>query len=449
MQSQPEKYSLICHFLEFLGVNTSPTSATTYSSLNKSSHFALEHPKQLSLNVTSSGIWQPVGNDVWQHQINGVAFNCESLNTRTKVYCKELKDLIAGIFTQSLVLFDKPARTDLLVIWLKHELSFVSEEGTAKQQKKQAKAARKFAKELLSEDENRNNLLLWEVFAKWEWSLGNKQDACKMFDMGLSFAQQMKDANQRRTVAQVVSTYTELLCNGQIEGDSSSKTQSDSTGASLHILTNFVESGQYASYKESNPVVPSVAIIRARKAYQEMLDAAMKEDQDRIGTQEWLEPSGSCLVHIARCYARFQYLTVGIQAASVVMEETLDYLRRNVQQANMYATHYIQHKLDSELVLTSYTKLLAKHVLNNPTPLSILRNLLRRALSEFPDNPVFLQLFISVEAKSHIAGRVRRYFDQATQEAKTPVPWLCAISAEKQRQQIITSKTGKLSCRKI
>ncbi|XP_072031350.1 nuclear exosome regulator NRDE2-like [Amphiura filiformis] len=441
IQSQQEKYTLILRFLEFLGVNTALNPSSSSQTTPTSFHLTLEHPRQVSLDDRTSGMCHPIHNPGSGSTLhcNGLAFNCTSLDSRSETVCQDLQDIITNVFTQSIALFKEPVRTNLLVLWLQHELGSVSvQQRTEKQQKKQVKAARKFAKKLLSEEGNRNNLLLWEVFAKWEWSLGNKEDACKMLDMGLSFAKQLTETHHKRTVAQVVSTYTELLCSKEDDNSDSSKHNSTNSG-SLYILTNFVESNKYVPYKSSNPVIPSVAIIRARKIYQELLEDAMKGFKASITPLELVESCGSYIVHLARCYARFQYLTVGIQAASVVMEETLNCLKP-VYQTCMSTLPHMQQNLDYELVMTSYTILVAQYVLSNPVPLNTLRNLLRRALKEFPDNPTFLQLFISVEAKSHIAGTVRRYFDHATQEAKSPIPWLCAIHAEKQRQLVISKQ---------
>ena len=243
VQSEQEKYILILHFLEFLGVNTMPYTscsgqrvASSYlTNLDHPYHIILEHPRQVFPDmVGTSSVHTSVSNsdEGCPLQCNGLAFNCSSLDCRTGEVCEELQDLLSNIFTQLIALYKEPVRTNLLVLWLQHELcSLTIQQRTEKKHKKQVKAARKFAKKLLGKEENRNNLLLWEVFAKWEWSLGNKEDACKMLDMGLSFAKQLTETHHKRTIAQVVSTYTELLWTS---GD-----HKDIDLGFLYILTKF------------------------------------------------------------------------------------------------------------------------------------------------------------------------------------------------------------------
>ena len=110
--------------------------------------------------------------------------------------------------------------------------------------------------------------------------------------------------------------------------------------------------------------------------------------------------------HYTICYALFQLLTKNMMEASNVYERALEYIQE----------HHAERGFESEVLWVAYTKLIYKNVEMNHhkgyKP-GHLRNLLQRALLLFPNNTVFIGLYVWNEARTKLHNRVKSMLVQS------------------------------------
>ncbi|XP_070578524.1 LOW QUALITY PROTEIN: nuclear exosome regulator NRDE2-like [Ptychodera flava] len=459
LETQEMKFHLLLRFLQFLGIPTDPAYSSSCYQTHQHFLVGVEHPSQvLQQSMCPSGTG-------WRVKCQGVSHGIQSLHERKLLSGKnsglfssaEFNEFISRVFGQAVALLSGEARTHLTLTWLQYESGKTVHSG--KKSKHQVKAVRKCAKSLLKEAHNRNNLLLWETYAMFEWTTDNIKEARKVFDMALTlysqFGKDSQSPSMRRAAARLCHRYAELelgfdIVDRRAMGNSKDKVltrvfliQAETEPC---IVSRFGEGGAYVPADGSKAVNP-VSLLKARSAYQQEFQKTIESYEDQVTSMSSVqEPYGSYVVHFIICYAIFQYLTVSLQAASVVFEEGMSIMRNLCKlpqtpedRFNRFGEHFL---LDYEMLLASYVRLNVFHMMHQPTALAPIRNLLQRALSEFPDSPAFMDFFIMLEMRSHITGRVRRYFNHATLETNTPLPWFYAVYAEELRQQTIEECMG-------
>ncbi|XP_071785785.1 nuclear exosome regulator NRDE2-like [Asterias amurensis] len=445
---QEKQFQLVCHFLEFLDVSVPPCLVGKEGS--DTLQLYLDQPSQILSSVKTS-----VGVGKLPSGCSGIASNCRSLEqmtnaTSVKLIVEDasmdyriLEDFVEEVFQQITPVFHEPACTQLLLMRLDCRMQRALIAKDKKQQRKKVKEAKRFAKKLLSQEENRNNLDLWASLARWEGTMGNTEEAQRVLQTALRFCGQPQTKRDKQAATRLVQTFTELFLCFQSKSSNVVVGQENNVEV-LNVLTTLGEGMAYIPLKDiPSQSVSSVRLLKARRNYQETITEVLatysrsdSQDTDAAERMKWLIPSGTHAVHLTLCFAIFQYLTVGMQAASVVFESSLSSLKKGKLTDNFIVQ---QLRLDQELITEAYVGLLSAHVYSNPTPLGSLRNLLKISMDDFPTNPTLLEAFIISESKSHIAGRVRRYFDRVTRQKDSLVQWLFAIRAEMLRQEALVT----------
>nr|XP_054758466.1 nuclear exosome regulator NRDE2-like [Lytechinus pictus] len=446
------KFELILHFLDFLGVR----KQGQLSCMHRISTETMEHPAEVFGFMSKC----------FSRGHGGIVMSGERMPDLSQFRSLDKKSLVSGggyeekkavlsfaddIIAQAIPLFPQEAKKHLTLLQMQYNLQRVDPCASLKQQKKQQKDGQKYAKRLLGQECNRNNLSLWEEYAKWEWHNGNVVERQRIFEMALAFSNLNLAAEEdnQEGICKLLSTYA-LLKLGILPSNPvadckkgvASSAHSTCKQEVLHALTTLGEGGKFTPL----PAIPDKhvsagRILKARKGYVELFKNATDSSRDSIHSCHvrlftCLDQEGSQLVHIALCYALFQYLSVGMQAAGVVCEETLSHWDGLVHHVNSTMDDvdkgivHQQLDVDAELTMLFYTQVVSHHVHSHPMPVTSLRNLMQRALRRYCRNPSLLECLIDLEARSHIAGRLRRYFDKATSDSNDPIPWLYAIYAE-------------------
>ncbi|XP_073205517.1 nuclear exosome regulator NRDE2 isoform X6 [Lepidochelys kempii] len=295
-----------------------------------------------------------------------------------------------------------------------------------KKLKSQGKKSKKLAKNLLKASENRNNLSLWKLYAYLEWLLGNTEDARKVFDTALCLAgtEGMRNTQLCNLSLLYASLEVELL----------ESLEETVMSRAVHILTKLAESGPYVPYPGH---VLSVNILKARKAYEHALQDYLNESP----VSNWDQVSSSNqLVSLVGCYALFQYLTVGIDAAVLICRHISEKLKGSASRkfegiGENLGIHNFPTAL--EAVTLMHTNLLRYHMKVSIYPLNPLREALTEALKLYPSNQSLWRSYIQIQSKSHNASKARRFFDSVTRSAKSLEPWLFAIQAEEMRKKLV------------
>ncbi|XP_030340572.1 nuclear exosome regulator NRDE2 isoform X4 [Strigops habroptila] len=341
---------------------------------------------------------------------------------------KEGEEFIQNVFHVLFPLFSGKEKCNLSICWLQYEISKVVQclQGKKKKQlKAQGRKSKKLAKNLLKAPDNRNHLSLWKLYAYLEWLLGNIDDARKVFDTALCTAG--AEGLKSPELCSLSLLYAQL----EVEMLESIEVAVMSRAA--HILTTLAESGPYVPYSGQ---VLSVNVLKARKTYenalQDYLSKTPVSDQDQGGDADHL-------VNLVGCYALFQYLTVGIDAAVLIYAQTSEKLEASGPEKceNTGENFGIQNFPTAlEAVTLLHMNLLRFHMKISIYPLNPLREALTEALKRYPSNQSLWRSYIHIERKSHSASKARRFFDGVTRSTKSLEPWLFAIQAEQMRKKL-------------
>ncbi|PIO14665.1 hypothetical protein AB205_0077810, partial [Aquarana catesbeiana] len=281
-----------------------------------------------------------------------------------------------------------------------------------KQLKSQGKRSRRLAKSLLKEPWNRNSLALWKEYALLEWLLGNAEEARKVFDatIGLAGGKGLKD----QELCNLCLLYAEL------EGGITDPSEGGGGSRAVHILASLAESSPYKPY-----IGPAQAIniLKARKTYERTL-------QDSLN----LPPSAS-LVTLTGCYALFQYLTVGMEAAATVFRQVTGSLSPPAAGCGKWQDSYSP----LQTVKLMQINLFRHHVKVSVYPRAPLRDALLDALRLYPDNITLWNSYIQTESRSHNISKARRFIDGVRRTSDALEPYLFAIRAEEDRKKLLES----------
>ena len=246
---------------------------------------------------------------------------------------KTIKDkFIENVLHQAANKFTENPKTRLTVLWIDWKAARLKsmEDELKKDRKKwksNCKELKKWIKDILKEETNRNNILLWQMYATVEELLGNKEDSANVVDTVLSMniltggILKIKDIITKCEICQ--------LCRQSAEKELGIRNSRDHRKSSvnrenaLHILCSLVDNEQYKPLHK-NCKVPPTKVLRARKSYGLLFDHLLENDTDDIDrVVSGLPEAGSSLEHIVVCYTYFQYLTLDVRAASVIFQQVI------------------------------------------------------------------------------------------------------------------------------
>ncbi|KAM9786719.1 nuclear exosome regulator NRDE2 [Syngnathus typhle] len=321
-------------------------------------------------------------------------------------------------------------------------------QGNKKRLRSQSKISKRMAKSLLKEPDNRSSLPMWREFAHLEWMLGNLEEARKVFSATTALGGGKGLCNP--SLCELCLLWAQLEVE---DGASSPGGVPDHGGAppAVRVLTRLAEGKALTPSSWSQPVSP-VAILKARRSYEQALTTALstfQADKKTLLQEEKLRLRG-----LVGCYALFQYLTMGINAANAVYSqarEQMDELHRTLTSEHNAPRSGSGPLLDTlacecQMVAVQQASLLKYHMSVSVFPLATLRDTLTSALSSWPSSAPLWSIYVQVENRYHSAGRARRFFHAVTRDNGSVVPRLFAIVAEQQRKQLV--EAAQRSCDK-
>ncbi|XP_061109952.1 nuclear exosome regulator NRDE2 [Conger conger] len=343
--------------------------------------------------------------------------------------CKEGEEFVQLVLQQVTPLCSSREKALLSLYWIQYEKLKVMkcvQSRNKKRLKSQGKRSKKLAKRLLKEEENRGNLALWREYAHLEWLLGNLEEGRKVFDtaMALGVARGLKDPELCRL----------CLLYAQLEAEEARGGASPCTSsAAVYVLTKLAEGGAYAPF---SGLVPPVAVLKARKSYEQAVQAALDRKAGSTNAGK-----NARVAELVGCFALFQYLTTGVEAATSVFSQALERLEGSGAPEDGASSDSSAWGPPSELesLCVMRALLLQHHTSTSVYPLRQLRETLTTALSSFPTNPLLWQLYLRLEKRFHSAGRARRFFHTVTKSIQSVTPQLFAICAEQRRKELVNS----------
>ncbi|XP_029453641.1 protein NRDE2 homolog isoform X2 [Rhinatrema bivittatum] len=420
--SSPElKFQLMDAFLQFLGVPCGhwlPASGL-YLAMDENSVFDSGHPSGRPLTPADCPL----------SGLGTLGHMATLARGRRQVgHAKEGEEFLQSIFQLALTCFSGEEKSHFSVCWLQYEISkaiWYLRVKNKKNLKSQGKKSKKLAKRLLKEVENRNSLPLWREYARLEWLLGNADDSRKVFDTAISLAGSggLKSAG----LCSLCLLYAELEVGllTSLEGTVSSR--------AVHVLTKLADSAPYVPY---NGQVLSVGVLKARKVYEHAVRDCLQE-----GCVGGHSMSLDHLVSLVGCFALFQYLTVGVEAAVQVFGLFTDKASGvSVQKAGGPSDGNLETRSSPtalETLSLMHANLLRYHLRVGVHPLSSLRETLTGALRLYPGNQLLWKSYVEVESKLHNASKARKFFDNMRRSSTCLEPWLFAIQAEQARKKLV------------
>jgi len=456
-----DRFYLLCRFLDFIN-KCLPSSGL----VQPNACFTEELNTDFSLCWKVGEAFPDADSLSAFHEVNLVQSELDRLST-----------FVENVYTQTIGLFEGDLQTALTLQYMHFKTSTLLLQNNSADRRKRKhaeKEVRQFFKKLLKQEHNRGNLAVWERYARFEWEIGNYDDSRKVFETSLAMAGSAVNTttvNSEFPVIRLYSTYSHLelgvetpntlgVCS-DIRKTVSDIDQNMQTSRTLRILAMAVNGYQADSIGVD---ISPAQIVRARHFYQRRLDdmqatfvAVVSSDTKQVKCH------GRSLLDWTSCFALFQFLTVGLQSASSVLQNFQTTLRKlsemsttvvdidsdTEKTSNSSASENSNTSVYRALLQTAarqHVQLAQFHLSRSAAPLNVVRTALFDALTEFPDDVWFLKNFVSVEILSHISGRLREYFHRAVKQANTPLPVLYAILAER-RRLLRLSTAGQQPCK--
>ncbi len=233
-------------------------------------------------------------------------------------------------FSQAIAHFEGHARTRLTRCWMETKITRLRNKADdlrkeSKMWKSACKELKKWIKDILKEDANRNDTVLWEEYSRAESLMGIREDSFKVVDTVLTM--NVGSGGLLTSTDELRRCEVCKLCRISVEAelglgqDLTRKTNGANRQRVLHLLTSLPDSEAFRPLRGDDSVPPT-KILKARKSYPLLLEKLEDDDTrstDRIVTH--LPEAGSGFVHAVVCYAYFQYQTVDVKAASLVFQQ--------------------------------------------------------------------------------------------------------------------------------
>ncbi|CAM9312156.1 unnamed protein product [Lampetra planeri] len=430
--SSPElQLSLVLHFLSFLGL---PVESMQYVH-NCQPGVLLE---DLSLITLDADPHHPLtSHNISCLGINSVGHMTTLQGARKMMGLgKQGERFITNIFNMIQLVLPAHQRAVLSLSWMQYEKLKVLRylHGNKKRLSSQGKSSKQVAKRLLKEHDNRLSLALWREYAHLEWMLGNLNEARKVFSTAAAMGGTKVLSSPTKCELCLLWAQLEVEAESSARGEGRADTDASSA---LSILTRLAEGTTSSSSSSSSSLSP-LSILKARRSYEQAVTAILKDvAEEKLG-----------LRGLVGCFALFQYLTMGIEAASTVysqarerMAEVHHLLAADVGVDSSPTTNHCVSRLawECETLAVQQAALLKYHSSISVLPLATLRQMLTSALSTWPGSAPLWSIYIQVENRYHSAGRARRFFHSVIRNTSSIVPRFFAVVAEQQRKQLVDS----------
>ena len=420
------KFSLLCQFLHFLGI---PEMSDRHGCHKDDLNLILDNVRQA---------WCALPSDcgtVFDESVSGsdVRFGVDAF--------------VSNVVTQCVMKVSDVERTKLSLMLIRFKLAHIDGGSKAKP----FKEVKKFVKSLMKEPHHRNNLALWEAYARLEWDSGDVTKARKVLDSALSMATvDLKDPRRQRCLKGLLHrSYAEMEL-GLLSRQPDANVDRQRALRVLILFADGQSGGRYEPFSEVARTNPT-AVLKSRNVYKSHLDELLILGD---GGGSWLfedevfaSYAGDEILHWTVCYALFEYLTRNIEAASLVFEHVrgviCERIASETHPESQPSCDTRCHKL-SRWLTESHVTLLYYHTETQVAPLYVVRGPLEAALREFPTDVRLLRYYVTLEARSSISGRLRRFFHRATKCCQVALLWLFAIYAELRRMQLLAQYSQQM-----
>jgi tetratricopeptide (TPR) repeat protein len=307
-----------------------------------------------------------------------------------------------------------------------------------------AKAAKKRCKSFLKAD--RNNLVLLCRYAELEAANGSLEDALRVYETALAMGQAAvatgaasEQAQSREHLVRLCRSFATLL----IEHE-----RRDRAAA---VLAACAGEPWVSVSTHGGPLSPTT-VARARAVLERHISpwggggggfpsavaVSAPAASSQGGALKATTTAAAAAAAVAfdahagdlvACRALFEYCTVGFESAVEVCERVSQGLEARERSAMALDVERMEcERMRESAAVLAHWHCATHREASGP---AVLRRVLERSLRLHPSNTTLLTLFVSSEARSRIAGRVRAWFGERTRSRTCPVPvYLFAVYAE-------------------
>lgn len=391
--SKPFHYQLVLGFLEFLDVRSEKQSSIFKTFLENLE----EYPDYLWKSGFKQGVLE-YGKDV------------------------SVKEMAVNFVQQVLPYFTKKQNTALTLYLVDIQLSaYGSRDNLSKFDKKEM---RKVLKNILKEEQNRNNLAIWCAYIDLERCIGKPGEAQGIVETALSmYGGKCITEETSENVNGLISLYClycETLLNISPNVPKSllpkvKPVSGDVKKAVMSALAKMLNAETFTP-KFNPDHLKGAVILKLSASFSKHVGALYVSLKENSGDETVLEK----LQKLCWCYSLFSYCSSGLETALKVYKDVIDNVENTTDEHALVSC--VKHLHLDKLRLILY------HMSVTSSPLSLLRKHLDLALKKFPEDEVLLSLFVDIEKKSRITGNLYRCFDRWCRVVEHPQCALIAVN---------------------
>ncbi|XP_034253787.1 nuclear exosome regulator NRDE2 [Thrips palmi] len=328
----------------------------------------------------------------------------------------EYIDFLTQVFSNCSDCLPPHQRTFLQVWWLRFYRWLMQLErlGHCKLPRGRKKKMRATAKDLLRQNSNRSNLLLFKEFALLELENGGVKDARKVLQGSIAALPSNKPVPVSTDRAYICALYRTLVevnlsfthTQHQEDGHSLNESRSEDRTKSLCLLVSL---GKGAPLKDEKPTSTDIATALSKFNHitRETLDRPSEEELDPFMAPDVCHVASTFLVEWTACHGWLLFLSHSIWKAAAMIENVLSELKVATPETSGGSTSFVHDnfvQLQREAILETYVSLLRHHCHESRGSYAVLRKTILRGLKEFPSNLTFLAALADLESCSSGTG---------------------------------------------
>lgn len=362
-------------------------------------------------NYIDTGLIPEYLDDLTSHAKSG---NCPNVLKRKE--SEHVRNVAIETLKLVIPVFSGIERTNLTLTLCNIKLSIYRDKELSKQHKKEM---RTIMKSILKEEHCRNNLFIWSAYIDRERIIGKPGEAKAVIETALA----MNSGSSVKTVSEtsvgllsLYSQYCDILLEIPQSAPSSLMPRTiqismETKRKVLSVLGCMVEAEKF---KVENLRDPSGAVVlKTLSSLSKMCDFVCKDNVNK-GSKE-LERE--YILKVVWCYSLYTYCKSDLKSCLGVYANVIAMFSSSALISQQFMQQLHMDRL----------RLIVHHMSRTSSPLHILREVLDSTLSSFPDNPVFLSLFLDIERKSRITGRINLHFDRWCRNVGSPSPAVCGV----------------------
>ncbi|KAL4238293.1 Protein nrde2 [Mactra antiquata] len=392
VMSEEHHLKFVMSYLQFLGFRTEGNSNFSENLDN----ISCEHLNDVMCNIDRNSVCQ----------------NILSVHNRDTP-----REIAINTLNQLIPCFGDLERSNLTLTLIKIHLSKYTGNDLSKQDKKDM---RKILKTILKDEHNRNDLNIWCSYVDLERSIGKTGEAQSIVETALMMYSGENIEHLVGISKGLISLYAQY-CEMALGIDNGSptkmlpKTQSVSMETKMKVVSilGILVDGKKFKTKDME-LISGAAVLKVLAKLSNLCKMAC----EKVCSSNKSNSLDAIFRKLTWCCSLCMYCKGDVNSS-------LDIYSTMIGQISDTRGDNSKH-LKLELSLDKL-RLVLYYLSTASITLHVLRDSLDNILSKFPDNPVLLSLFVDVERRSRISGRLNRYFDRICRTEDSVIPTVYAV----------------------